>query len=190
MIISLILAAILVQDAPPDEPAHVEPAAEGPTDGLVAAIRDNLTRIDELYQALLENNRDNPDFSPDFSLGPHLDAEVSPSDHDAVGNVDDLLQTLDRLRLLDLGDDGDAAVVRHREALGQSHVLGAAHEREGEIVGAEPQGDGEVFPVLVGERRSRDLDVGQVDSLVVLQSPAGDDDGLDVAIGDVGDGEG
>jgi hypothetical protein len=33
-----------------------------------------LARINELYLNLLEDNRDNPDFSADFILGPHLDA--------------------------------------------------------------------------------------------------------------------
>jgi len=33
-----------------------------------------LQRIDELYRKLLEENEGNPDFSPDFVLGPHLDA--------------------------------------------------------------------------------------------------------------------
>ena len=33
-----------------------------------------LSRIAELYQQLLDDNRGNPDFSPDFILGPHLDA--------------------------------------------------------------------------------------------------------------------
>ncbi len=33
-----------------------------------------LARIDELYQKLLHDNRDSPDFAADFILGPHLDA--------------------------------------------------------------------------------------------------------------------
>lgn len=33
-----------------------------------------LLRIDQLYQQLLEDNQGNPDFSADFILGPHLDA--------------------------------------------------------------------------------------------------------------------
>jgi hypothetical protein len=33
-----------------------------------------LQRITDLYQKLLEENQNNPDFSPDFILGPHLDA--------------------------------------------------------------------------------------------------------------------
>ena len=34
-----------------------------------------LERIRQLYQQLLDNNRDNPEFSADFILGPHLDAQ-------------------------------------------------------------------------------------------------------------------
>jgi hypothetical protein len=34
-----------------------------------------LTRIDALYRKLLEENEGNPDFSPDFILGPHLDTD-------------------------------------------------------------------------------------------------------------------
>jgi hypothetical protein len=34
-----------------------------------------LERIDQLYRELILNNRDNPDFTPDFILGPHLDAD-------------------------------------------------------------------------------------------------------------------
>ena len=36
-----------------------------------------LSRINQLYQKLLDDNRDNPDFSPDFILGPHLDTNDS-----------------------------------------------------------------------------------------------------------------
>jgi len=46
-----------------------------PSDYRVAP--ETLARINELYQALLENNRDKPGFSPDFILGPHLDASGS-----------------------------------------------------------------------------------------------------------------
>ena len=49
-------------------------------DGLVipSAFRlspQKLERIDALYRELIENNRDHPDFTPDFILGPHLDAD-------------------------------------------------------------------------------------------------------------------
>ena len=38
---------------------------------------ETLSRINQLYQKLLDDNRDNPDFSPDFILGPHLDTSDS-----------------------------------------------------------------------------------------------------------------
>ena len=38
----------------------------------------------------------------------HLDAEVAAGHHDAVEGADDLVEVLDGLRLLDLGDDGQA----------------------------------------------------------------------------------
>ena len=41
-----------------------------------------------------------------------LHAEVAAGDHDRVEGVDDLVEVLDGLRLLDLGDDGDAAALR------------------------------------------------------------------------------
>ena len=49
-----------------------------------------------------------------------LDAEVAAGDHDAVEGVHDLVEVLDRLRLLDLGDDRepDALLVHDR-----AHVL-------------------------------------------------------------------
>jgi hypothetical protein len=36
-----------------------------------------LEHIDRLYRELLHNNRDEPGFSADFILGPHLDAQGS-----------------------------------------------------------------------------------------------------------------
>lgn len=38
---------------------------------------ETLERIDALYRKLLDENRDHPDFSADFILGPHLDASGS-----------------------------------------------------------------------------------------------------------------
>ena len=37
--------------------------------------QEMLARIDRLYQKLIDDNIDNSDFSPDFILGPHLDAK-------------------------------------------------------------------------------------------------------------------
>ena len=43
------------------------------------------------------------------ALQRHLDAEVAAGDHQRVGVLDDRRQALDRLRLLDLGEDAGAA---------------------------------------------------------------------------------
>jgi hypothetical protein len=48
------------------------------------------------------------------------------------------------------------------------------------------QREADVDPVLVRQRRRRDLDAGQVDALVVLEDPAGDHEGVDLAVADVG----
>jgi hypothetical protein len=39
--------------------------------------QESLARIGELYDKLLQDNHDNPEFSPDFILGPHLEASGS-----------------------------------------------------------------------------------------------------------------
>ena len=49
-------------------------------DGLIIPVdyrvpESTLAQIEVLYQQLLTDNQHNPDFSPDFILGPHLDAD-------------------------------------------------------------------------------------------------------------------
>ena len=51
------------------------------------------------------------------------------------------------------------------------------------------QREADVDAVLLGQGRRGDVDAGQVDPLVVLEDAAGDDDGVDLAIAHVGDGE-
>ncbi|KAL8933328.1 MAG: hypothetical protein Q9211_005843, partial [Gyalolechia sp. 1 TL-2023] len=61
-----------------------------------------------------------------------LDAEVPASDHDAVEGGDDALEGRDGLRLLDLGDDGEADALLVHDAVDVLDVLGVAHEGEGD----------------------------------------------------------
>jgi hypothetical protein len=100
--------------------------------------------------------------------------------------VDDLGQAVDGLRLLDLGDDRDGDAVVGEQALGLAHVLGPAHERQGDVVDAVAQPELDVLPVLVGQGRGRHLDPGQVDALVVLEDAAGDHQGVDLVVGHAG----
>jgi hypothetical protein len=59
-----------------------------------------------------------------------LDAEVTAGHHDTVEGPDDLIEVLDRLRLLDLGDDGQAHALLVHDLVDVEDVLGAAHERQ------------------------------------------------------------
>ena len=45
-----------------------------------------------------------------YALGGHLNAEVAACDHDAVGNRQDSVDILKRLRLLNFGDDWNRAM--------------------------------------------------------------------------------
>src|SRR5690606_33011166 len=74
-----------------------------------------------------------------------LDPEVAAGDHDpAVGDAGDLLRVGGRLRLLDLGDQGDVGA-ELAEAVGdRGEVVGAGDEGDGEQIDAV--GGGEVDP--------------------------------------------
>ena len=80
-------------------------------------------------------------------LGRHLDAEIAARHHERVGEVDDLLEPLDRGRLLQLGHDRPA----RRRGAHLVHVLRPLHEGERDPVGPELEGEGEVGAVLVGQ---------------------------------------
>jgi hypothetical protein len=70
-----------------------------------------------------------------------FDAEVAARDHHAVGRVDDGVEVLDGLGLLDLGDERLLAARGADELLGLDAVLGAADERERDVVGALAHGE-------------------------------------------------
>ena len=82
---------------------------------------------------------------------------------------------VDGLRLLDLGDDRDLAALLGHDLVHAVDVVGVAHERERDEVGAELEAPAQVGLVLLGERGNVDRDAGQVDALVV-RDRAGDDD--------------
>ncbi len=74
---------------------------------------------------------------------------------------------IDRLRLLDLGDDGDATPLLRHDDVHALHIRGVAHERERDEVGADAQPPAEVGLVLLGQGRDVDGDTREVDALVV-----------------------
>ncbi len=90
----------------------------------------------------------------------------------AVGQRQDAVQVVQRLRLLQLGHDpgpavGDGARLRH--------VLRPLHEGQADVVHAVVQGEAQVLVVLLRQRGYRQHHVRHVDALAVGQRAAGDD---------------
>lgn len=120
----------------------------------------------------------------------HFDAEVAAGDHDAVEGGDDVVDVFDCLGLFDLGDDGEASAFFVHDAVDVLDVVAAADEGEGDDVGADAQGPAEVVDVFFGEGGYGDCDAGEVESLVVGDHAAFDDEGADAGAVDCGDFEG
>ena len=102
----------------------------------------------------------------------HLDAEVAAGHHHAVEGEHDLLEPLDGLRLLDLGDHraADADLVHH--PVHELDVLGVADEGQRDEVDAQSQRELQILGVLLRHRRHADRDAGQRQTLVVADRAA------------------
>ena len=85
------------------------------------------------------------------ALERHLDAEIAARDHQRVGVLDDLGETLDRLRLLDLGKNAGAAA---GDLLDLGEILGALDEGQRDPVdaGVERRPRGRSGPSAVSAR--------------------------------------
>ena len=109
----------------------------------------------------------------------HLDAEVAAGDHQRVGELDDRGEALDRLRLLDLGQDAGAAAGDLPD-LGE--ILGALDEGERDPVDAGVERRLEVGAVLGGEGAEGEGGVGDADALAVGEPGADLDGGHGAAV--------
>ncbi len=58
---------------------------------------------------------------------------------------------LNGLRLLQLGDDPDIGLQRIEAAAHVAHIVGGAHEGDGDNVDALADGEDQVFLILLGE---------------------------------------
>jgi hypothetical protein len=99
----------------------------------------------------------------------HLDPEVAARHHQRIGEIDDLAEPVDGLRLLDLGHDHGAAA---RDLLRLGDVLRALDEGERDPVDSGNERRFQVGMVLCGERRERDRGVGQAHAFAVGQFAA------------------
>src|SRR5688572_20896407 len=82
-------------------------------------------------------------------------APLATGHHQPVRRLQDGGEVVHGLPLLDLGDEGCRPAQRLDEGLGLLHVGGLPHEREGHIVHAVLDAEGQVAPVLLRQGRRR-----------------------------------
>ena len=117
----------------------------------------------------LARSGDDPVLQRRNALGRKLDAEVAASDHHRVGQLQYLVQPVDRLGLLDLGQQRR----RIADQLARfGHVFRSLDEGQGNEIGALFQREFQVFPILLGQGRDRHQHIGDVDPLVVADLAA------------------
>ena len=138
----------------------------------------------------LEAARDDLLLQHRHHLGADLDAEIATGDHQPVGLGEDLVERLDRLRLLDLRDHaGDGAALLD-DLLQLADVLGCPHERERDVVDSRPSANSRSsrsFSVSAGHG---DHDAArQVHALVRVDLAADHDLAERAAVVDLLDGE-
>jgi hypothetical protein len=106
------------------------------------------------------------------ALGRHLDPEVAAGDHDAVDLAQDLAEALHRAGLLDLRHQLGVGALAREVVAREEEVVAAPHERHRDPIDVEAGAELQVLDVLVGQRRDREVGVGEVDPLVVREHPA------------------
>ena len=112
-------------------------------------------------------------------LGRAFDAEVATGHHDGVGQLDDVVEMLDRRRLFQLGQQAHpVADLGGDQATGLLDVGGALDEAEGDPIDTHVDGEVEVDQILGRQGRDRQHRAGNVDTLVVRQLAADQDAGL------------
>ncbi len=134
--------------------------------------------------ALVIRFADQPLLDERHLLERQLDAEVTTRHHHGIRHGYDLFEIVERSRLLDFRHEFRGAAGEGAELL---DVLGPADETQREVVDADLQGILHVLPILLGERRRRHLDPGEVHSLVGRQNTAVDDAAAHARSVDAGD---
>ena len=96
-------------------------------------------RGDDHRLGLSPGERDRPLLHQRHVLERQLDAEVTAGDHQPVEGADDLFEVVDRLRLLQLGEHRQPHTLLVHDRVDGVEVVGAAHERQRDHVGPQPQ---------------------------------------------------
>ena len=107
-------------------------------------------------------------------FGRHLDPQVAPGHHDAVGRIDDGVDVLQGLGLFDLGDDGRLIGQGGQVFPHASDVVRMPHEGHGDEIHLFLHSEGRILEILLGDGGHRQRGPWNVDPLVVLQHPPDD----------------
>ena len=117
-----------------------------------------------------------------------LNAQVTASDHNAVGVLQDLVEVLDAHGALDLGQDVDAAhAALSAEMANLVDGCAVADEGRGDRVDAQLAAKHDVSLVLLGDGGQADLDVRDVDTLLLAELATVDDVAVHVVAFDMVD---
>ena len=141
--------------------------------GDVAHRLEDLGREDDRHAALT-SRADQAFLHGGHGLERYFDAEIAARDHQPVGDLENLVDVLDGLRLFNLGDDRQLWRAGRRR--GRAHgpnVVGRLDEAEGDQVDAHGDARTQVFNVL-GRQRRRANRSGHVDALVTFEDGVGE----------------
>src|SRR5262249_15119576 len=112
-----------------------------------------------------------------------LDPEITASNHDCIGEANDVLDLIEGRGLLDLRHEPGPITDQSARL---DHVAWLLHEGQGDPIDAESQSEGEVGAILRGQRRKVQNRIGKVDSLAVRDHASHNNLGFDVVVSETG----
>lgn len=96
----------------------------------------------------------------------NLDTEITTGNHDTVSLLQDVVEVVDTLLVLNLGDDLDVLAVLAEALADGQDVLAGADEGSEDHVDAVLDTEPQIGLVLLGESRKVDISAGKVDTLL------------------------
>jgi hypothetical protein len=132
------------------------------------------SRSDHRSEHLRRDDRPLPAASGDFEnaflddrnlLERELYAEIAAGDHDAVRSVEDALDARERFWSLELGDDRDLLFASEQLSR-KLEIPRRANERDRDEVYVRATQEGEVFPVLLGQRFGAHLPSREIEPFI------------------------
>ena len=97
--------------------------------------------------------------------GGDLDTEVTTGDHDTVGLLEDLVEVVDTLLVLDLGNDLDLTAVLAENITDALDIAAATDERSEDHVDLVLNTEAQIGNILLGQSGEVYVGTGQVDTL-------------------------